>query len=352
MQILCQRDSHLDWYGQPTGAIGLVFPESEPGHTRRRPSVQTWRSEPTLGSGPSTTTRVLLLPDRAERGERREGAKAGSQAAVRPRPPPPGPRTTAALHLRQGPPLRPQQTKASPRRCRPCNGQKRQILSANYPKRTATRKFGHAWASGAAAGRAAGPARPGNLGLGRVGRLRGWYAGPCWDWGPGPGSRTRCVSPLAGSKVPPLVKEAAQPGPFPGPGPPRPLQGPESDQPRVAPEHRLSTARCAGSPPACGTKRSHSRKGSGGRAARAPGLEPNLTGLPGFVRAGWKDWRTPAHLTDARRARKLWSAPAPLAPPSSPSVPIHSWGVGVRRLPAPGSPCSDFHRAAVVEAQV
>lgn len=168
--------------------------------------------------------------------------------------------------------------------------------------------------------------------------------GRAGDWGSGPGIEDPLrVSP---SPVPRFLRceggGAARA--LPRPGPPRPLQGPESDQPPGRPGNIAPPPRGAPDRRRLVEQKSHSRKGSGGRAAlRAPGLEPNLTGLPGFVRAqGREGLRTPAHLTDARRAPKLWSAPAPLAPPS-PLRGAHSfvgrWG-GVRRLPAPGSPCS------------
>lgn len=145
------------------------------------------------------------------------------------------------------------------------------------------------------------------------------------------------------------AKEAAQPGPFPGPGPKAP-PGPQSDQPGSPRKHRPSTARCAGSPPACGTKEPLAK----GRAAARPSERQGSTGpagLPGFVRAqGREGLRTPAHLTDARRARSCGRR-RPLAPPS-PLRGAHSfvgrWGCADCR---PRLTLLLTSTAAVVEAQ-
>lgn len=110
--------------------------------------------------------------------------------------------------------------------------------------------------------------------------------GRAGDWGSGPGIEDPLrVSP---SPVPRFLRceggGAARALPW--PGPPRPLQGPESDQPPGRPGNIAPPPRGAPDRRRLVEQKSHSRKGSGGRAAlRAPGLEPNLTGLPGFVRA-------------------------------------------------------------------
>ena len=225
-----------------------------------------------------------------------------------------------------------------------------------YPKRTATRKFGHAWAGARAAGGAAGPARPGNLGLGRVGRLRGWYAGPCWGPGVRSGDRgpAACL-PLAGSEAPPLRRRRRSQGPPPARAP----KAPPGPRIRSAPgsprKHRPSIARCAGSPPACGTKEPLLRRVRRPRGPLSAGAraEPyRAAGLCARAAAGRTEGprrisRTRAALRSCGRRRPLSRRPVPFG------VPIHSWGGkgGCADCRPPAHLALDFHRAAVVEAQ-
>ena len=208
---------------------------------------------------------------------------------------------------------------------------------------------------GAGSGRGRRSGAPGESGPGRVGRLRGWYAGPCWGPGVRSGDRgpAACL-PLAASEAPPLRRRRRSQGP-PLARAPKAPPGPRIRSAPGSPrKHRPSTARC-GWPPACGTKEPLSRRvrrprGPPSAEARAePYRAAGLCARAGAGRTAGprRISRTRAALRSCGRRRPLSRRPVPFG------VPIHSWGGGggCADCRPPAHLALNFHRAAVVEAQ-
>lgn len=294
---------------------------------------------------PSHTTQAPLLCFTEVGGAQRERARTGSQAAVSPRGPSSRTLNNCSSSSAAGfttDTRDPRRQKRLQQRSRLRKGQKRQILSANYPNTYSHPQVRASLGQGAGSGRGRRSCAPGESGPGARREAEGLVrrAGP-GSGGPVQGSEIRSLSPPL--RVPRLLlsEGGGAVRALPSPGPPRPLHGPESEQPRVAPEtsplHRAARRVAAG----LWNKRAAPAKGpAAARPSESHGSSWTLSGCRALcARRGAGRTGGPPHIPPTAPRSKVVAGASPSRTVQSPAGrPFIRRGVG--KLLDPGSPCS------------